>query len=51
MVQQFRLCASNAEDTDSVPGWGTKSHMPRGSLAKKKKSVEEESLEIIWNET
>ena len=29
MVQQLRLCAPNAGDPGSIPGQGTRSHMPQ----------------------
>ena len=29
VVQWLRLCAPNAGDPGSIPGWGTGSHMPQ----------------------
>ena len=41
-VQWLRLCASNAGDMGSIPGWGTKiPHAAQGSQSEKKKKVQE----------
>lgn len=40
MVQWLRFCASNAGDTDSIPGWKTKIHMPCG-VAKKQQQQQQ----------
>ena len=32
VVQQLRLCASNAVSVGSIPSQGTRSHMPQGRL-------------------
>ena len=48
MVQWLRLCASNAEGTDSIPGWGTK--IPHAVWYSKKKKKKKKCLEIniLW---
>ena len=48
MVQWLRLCAPDAGGLGSIPGWGTRSHMPQLRLyvakKKKKKSLESRGL-------
>ena len=48
VVQWLRLLTSNTGDKGSIPGQGTKKHMPHGVAKKKKKNKTQPTEELGW---